>query len=307
MQRSKNFLLIEAIATLIGTIIGAGIFGIPYVFNQSGFWTGTLALMVVGLAMILMKFMYGEIALRTPGIHQIAGYTGIYLGKIAKRVISLILIFSFYGALLVYFIGTGEVIGALTGMPAIWSGLGFFVVFSIFIYFGITLTKRVELVMTIFMLIAMVGIGVLSFRQIELTNLSGWHWDLFFIPYGVLIFACSGTEAVPQVRQILKGAEHKMKSALGWGCAIPQVVYWLFVALVISVSGAKVTEVASVGLGELFGWQMILVANIFAFFAMATSFLVLGLALIEIYKFDYKLSGPTAWLLTVSVPLAAFF
>ena len=30
----------EAIALLVGTIIGAGILGIPYVVARAGFWTG---------------------------------------------------------------------------------------------------------------------------------------------------------------------------------------------------------------------------------------------------------------------------
>ena len=33
----KKVILFEAIATLIGTIIGAGILGIPFVFAQAGF------------------------------------------------------------------------------------------------------------------------------------------------------------------------------------------------------------------------------------------------------------------------------
>ena len=37
---NKKLLLWEAIATLVGTIIGAGILGIPYVIAKAGFWTG---------------------------------------------------------------------------------------------------------------------------------------------------------------------------------------------------------------------------------------------------------------------------
>ena len=45
----RNIYLFESIATLVGTIIGAGILGIPYVFSQAGFWTGTVVLIVVAL------------------------------------------------------------------------------------------------------------------------------------------------------------------------------------------------------------------------------------------------------------------
>ncbi|MFH1445152.1 MAG: aromatic amino acid transport family protein, partial [Nanoarchaeota archaeon] len=38
-------------------------------------------------------------------------------------------------------------------------------------------------------------------------------------------------------------------------------------------------------------------------FTMATSFLTLGLALMWVYHYDYKIKKHTAWALTVSLPL----
>lgn len=301
-----NLILFEAMATLVGTIIGAGILGIPYVFAQAGFWTGSLVLIVVGLAMIVMKLMYGEVTLRTRGNHQIVGYTGIYLGQAAKYVMSFILIAAIYGALLAYFIGEGQVIEAVTGIPSFWASIGFYAVFVIFVYAGLKLIKRTELIMSGIILAVIGGIALVGMEQIELANLSGLDWSKLAVPYGVLLFACSGIVAVPSVRLILKRKEKLMKRAIIWGCAIPPVIYFLFAALVISISGGGVSEVASVGLGEMLGWKMILVANIFAFFAMATSFLTLGLALMGTYEFDFKLAKKPAWVMLVVVPLIVF-
>ena len=301
-----KIILFEAIAVMTGTIIGAGILGIPYVFAQAGFWTGSLVLAIVALAMLLLKLMYGEMTLRTRGNHQISGYTEIYLGKLAKHFMSFILIASIYGALLAYLIGQGEVIQAISGAPTFWASIVFYAIFSIFILIGVSIIKKSELIMSAFIFFIVIAIAILTHDHIDLANLKGFSWSQLLIPYGVLLFASSGIVAVPELRLILKRREKFMKRAIIWGCALPPVIYFLFAALVISVSGVKVTEIASVGLGQLLGWKMILIANIFAFFTMATSFLTLGLALHEIYQFDYKLSRRMSWLLVVAVPLILF-
>jgi len=255
---------------------------------------------------MLLKLMYGEMTLRTRGKHQISGYTEIYLGKLAKHFMSFILIASIYGALLAYLIGQGEVIQAITGVPSFWASIVFYAIFSIFILIGISIIKRTELIMTLFIFFIVVVIFVLSHDNIELANLAGLNLTKLFIPYGVLLFASSGIVAVPELRLILNRREKFMKRAIIWGCALPPLVYFLFTALVISVSGGQVTEIATVGLGQLLGWRMVLIANFFAFFAMATSFLTLGLALQEICQLDYKLPKLTSWILVVSIPLALF-
>ncbi len=305
-RKPSKLVLLEAIATMVGTIVGAGILGIPYVFAQAGFWTGSLVLLLVGLAMMLMKLLYGEVALRTRGDHQISGYAQIYLGKWAKYLVSFVLIASLYGSLLAYFIGEGEVIEALTGIPSFEASLGFFALFALFILIGIKLIKRMELVMSGFILMVVFIIYLLGFDHINPANLSGFDWSKIFLPYGVLLFATSGLVAVPEVRLIVKKQEVLMKKAIIYGCLIPPVLYFLFTALVLTITGPAVTEVASVALGEMLGWKMLLVANLFAFLTMGTSFLTLGLALVETYEYDYRLNKYVAWVLTVIVPLLIF-
>ncbi len=305
-KKESGVVFWEATATMVGTIVGAGILGIPYVFARAGFWTGSLVLFLVGLAMVLMKLLYGEVTLRTHGTHQLSGYTQIYLGNWAKHLISFVLVAAIYGALLAYFIGEGEVIQALTGLPAFTASLLFFILFAIFILIGIKLIKRIELVMSGFILLIVFVIYLIAFDHINLVNLNGFAWQKTFIPYGVLLFASSGIVAVPEVRLIVYRQEKVMKKAIIYGCLIPPILYFLFTALVISITGPQVSEVASVALGIFLGWKMLLVANLFAFLAMATSFLTLGLALVGIYQYDYKLNKYVAWLLMSLVPLIIF-
>jgi len=303
----KKLPLFEAIATLVGTIIGAGILGIPYVFARSGFLTGVLMLIVVGLAMCLMNLLFGEVALRTNGQHQLSGYAEIYLGKFFKHIMSLLLVFSIYGALLAYFIGEGQTLAAIFGGSPLLYSLIFYAVFAILIYYGLNIIKKSELIFSALLLLIIFGIALLAWDKINLANLSGFKIENLFYPYGVLLFACSGIVAVPQIRQILSKKERLIRKAIWWGCIIPPVIYFIFTFLAIGVMGQGITEVATVGLGKILGVRMLCLGNFFAFFAMATSFLTMGLALKDVYKLDYKLPNFWSWLLTMALPLIIFF
>ena len=53
-----NNTFIKSIAILIGTTIGAGVFGVPYAIAQIGFIPGLVYLLVIGGLMILLNLMY---------------------------------------------------------------------------------------------------------------------------------------------------------------------------------------------------------------------------------------------------------
>ena len=77
--KTKTF--IAGLAILIGTAIGAGILGIPYVVAKSGFLIGLGYIILLGLIILLVNLYLGEIILRTKGKHQLGGYAKKYLGK----------------------------------------------------------------------------------------------------------------------------------------------------------------------------------------------------------------------------------
>ncbi|MEM2916630.1 MAG: aromatic amino acid transport family protein [Candidatus Woesearchaeota archaeon] len=95
----QKLYLYEAVATLVGTIIGAGVLGIPYVMAKAGFLTGLLVLLLLGMVILTVNLCIGEVVLRTKGIHQLTGYVGIYLGDRGRRLMTLAMII---GNLLIY-------------------------------------------------------------------------------------------------------------------------------------------------------------------------------------------------------------
>lgn len=305
----KRLPLFESVAVIMGTIVGAGILGVPYVFAQSGFLTSIVVLVVVGSVMVVEKLLLGEITLRTPGKFQLAGYVSHYLGKGGKHTQATIMILGGNGTLLAYMIGEGEVLSTMFGgSSAFWSYI-FLFAFALLIIGGLNIIKRTELIMMTTIFAILVFIAVLAYDSFSLANLNGrLELGSFFTPYGVILYACGGLVAIPEIHRILMKANRPriMKKAILIGAILPPVLYLVFSAMVVGVTGSETTEVATVGLGEKLGPAMIFAGNIFAAFTMATSFLTYGLAIKQLYRDDYRIKPLNAGVLVALIPLIAF-
>lgn len=300
---NKKLLLWEAVATLVGTVIGAGILGIPYVIAKAGFWTGIVNIIFLGIVTMFLYLYLGEVSLRTKGLHQLTGYAERYLGKAGKFLMAASMVFGIYGALVAYILGVGQAIAAiLGGNPLIYS-LIFFAIVGFIIYLGLKRVAESELYMLPLIIAVVVLISILSIKYLNIGNFTSFNFYNLFIPYGVVLFAFLGATAIPEMEMELIRNEKLMKKAIIIGIMIPIIVYILFAIFVVGVSGSLTTEVATIGLGEIMGGHMVLIGNIFAAITMATSFLALGLALQQMYNYDYKLNRNISWALTCFIPL----
>lgn len=305
-----NFL--RAVALLVGTIIGAGVLGIPYVVAKAGLWTGLLAIALLGGALLILHLYLGEIALRTKGIHQITGYAEKYLGHWGKSIMLVVLVFSIYGALVAYIIGFGATSNAIFGGGELMWSLILFVAMSIFVYMGLRTVGNVEIIGNMCVVLIILTISVISAFNIKPENLQGFNMFNLLVPYGVIFFAFIGTSAIPGMREILVNKK-ELKKAIIIGSLIPLAIYFIFALTTVGAIGDLLLtldesqRIASVALGlspDLFGPIMNVLANLFAVFAMATSFVVLGLALMWVFQYDYGIRKKIAFFLTISIPLA---
>src|SRR3989338_415431 len=106
-----------ALATFCGTIIGVGLFGLPYVTAQVGFVPMIFYFLILGVVMLLVNIAYGEIVLRTAGDHRLPGYNRIYLkNPWLERLSYLTTIVGLVGSLLAYLLVGGSFLASLA-MP----------------------------------------------------------------------------------------------------------------------------------------------------------------------------------------------
>jgi amino acid permease len=233
-----------------------------------------------------------------------------YLGKTGKYFMMLSMIIGIYGALTAYILGQGEIFSTIIGgQPWLYS-LAFFLLASAILYHGIKATGRAELAITALMVITIFVIGAFAYDKINPVYLTGVHLKNFFLPYGVILFAFVGTAAIPELRLELAKDKHKLKKAVIIGSIIPIILYFIFALIVLGIVGlanfntlGPNERIATVALSIFSEPHLAFVANIFAAFAMLTSFLGLGLALKEMYLYDCGISKQISFFLTVTPPL----
>lgn len=305
---NKNFFY--ATATLIGTIVGAGMFGIPYVVAQSGFLIGAIFLFILTIVTLLIHLIWGEIVCRTKEKHRLVGYAEKYLGKQGKIIVTLSTLFGLFGALLVYMIISGEFLFTIFspifgGTPFIYS-LVFYAFGAIMIFEGLKLIKKLEFFIAPLLIIIVVLIFIVGLRQIEISNLTTINLKYFFLPYGVILWALAGGSAVPEIKAILQANEKYYKKTILIGTIIPAILYGLFAFTVVGISGTNTSSEAINGLAGFFGKGIIILGAVFGILAVITSFVVLGYYLKKVFQYDYKRSKTLSWFLTCAIPLIGF-
>lgn len=300
--------LFGQISLLVGTVVGAGIFGIPYVVSRAGFGIGLIFIVVLGVVNLVTTLALGEISARTQGGHQITFLAEKYLGPWGRRVTAFSVIFGIYGALLAYLIGVGDfslaLLGPYIGGTSFIYTCVFFVLASIALLIGIKVVVRVEKVMVGLLLVAVGLIFLIGSGSIKFDNLLIFSLPEALLPYGVVLFAFGGFTAVPEM---LRAGERKdLKKAILAGMFIPFGLYIIFSLTVVGISGTGTTPEAIVGLGNVLGEPVLIIGAVLGILTMTTSFLSLGLVLRSVLERDYNLRPALGWVLTCLIPLAAF-
>ncbi|HOX96912.1 MAG TPA: aromatic amino acid transport family protein [bacterium] len=312
-MKNINWTFWQAVGTMTGSIIGAGILGLPYALSQNGVLNGLVILVLVGLGIMTLHLLVGEIVLSTARSHQLTGFANKYLGSAGKWIMFQVFMAASYGSLLAYLVGGGQVLSAIFGgAPRTWS-LIFFVFASVLLYIGLRIIKKIGFVILGAILVVVLLIAIACLNHWELSNLATYDfsWGTFYA-YGVVLYAFLGASAIYQARKVLEGQEYLMRKAIMVSNLIPMFLYILFAVVVIGVTGLNTTQVATVGLGALVGPEINILGNVFAFLALSTSFLTLANAVKETYFYDFdfaanvKVDRFISWSLTISVPLFLF-
>lgn len=286
--------------TLTGTIIGAGILGLPYVFAKSGFLAGLFWLTVLGAVMLFVNLALGEITLRTRGKHQLSGYANKYLGKWGKRAMFFAMLFGIYSALLAYLVGEGESLSKLIpgDIPPLIFGIMFWLVMTLLLREGLKGLKKVETWGVIAIVAIILGIFIRFFPLIKTKNLITWNPTNFALPIGVAMFALLGFTSIPELRKEIRGQEKLFRKAIIIGTLIPIALYIIFSATFVGILGTNVTQIATLSFGPL---MMIL-----GIFTMLTSYFVLAFSLKDTFEEDIKTTKKTNFLFTSLIPLVLY-
>ncbi|PIZ87995.1 MAG: hypothetical protein COX91_02505 [Candidatus Nealsonbacteria bacterium CG_4_10_14_0_2_um_filter_39_15] len=307
---NKNFLF--ALSVLLGTIVGAGIFGIPYVISKSGMIPGFFYFLILGGAVLLIHLFFGEIILRTKGEHRLVGLAQRYLGRWGKTLITISVLIGTTGALLAYLILAGDFLKILFSpsfnLSAFHFTLFFWAILTYFIFRGIKLIAPAELLTNLLFFLVIFIIFGFCLPKFSPSNLVAFSLPNAFLPYGVILFSLVGWSAIPEIEGIFRGPgeKRKIKTVIIWATAIVITLYLAFALIVVGVAGNRTSFDTLSGLTPFLGSKIVFFGALAGLITIADSFLVLSLYLRNTFIYDFKFSKTLAFLAACSLPLLLF-
>lgn len=300
----------KALAVFVGTIIGVGIFGLPWIAFKSGFFVLLFYFLILGTVAVVIHLMLGEVIVKTPGKHRFPGYVKEYLGPFWGKVSLVGICLGLFGAQLAYLVVGGaflhNLLAPFLGGSSLVYTLIFFALGSLLIYKGIRSISWTQLLTLLFFFGLLIFFTVKAFPHIRVEYFSGADFRFLFLPYGVVLFSLWGSVILPEVKEILKGKRMALRKVIKTGITITILTYLIFAAVVLGATGAKTSEDAIFGLGLVLGSEIAKVGFIFGLITCFTSFLALGLTLKKIFWYDVRFSEKTSWAIAVFLPLILF-
>ncbi len=281
-----------------GTCIGGGMLALPMATGIGGFLPSIVMMLVSWLAMSATGLLLMEVSLwMEEGVHLITMASRI-LGKWGQAVCWLLYLFICYASIVAYTAGGGAQI-AYTLESLFFLDIGrnmgcliFILLFGGTIYLGSAIVGRVNSILFISMIAAyvlLVGVGVGQIKSEFLTTLN-WRYSLMALP--LILTSFSFQTMVPSLTPMLKRNVKALRIAIVGGTFVAFLIYALWQALILGIvplEGDKsISEAMNQGVtANLFVREHVaypwigLVAEYFAFFAIATSFLGIALGLFD--------------------------
>lgn len=301
----KNPVLLATLS-MVGTIVGAGIFGLPYVFSRAGVPVGIVYCVVLGAAAVMTHWLYAKVAEATPGKHRLVGYVHKHLGAGAAELASVTNPMGLLGSLLAYLILGGAFLSVLFGGSAVIWGVVFFVAMSLILLLPFRRMEGIEAWLTWLLIAAAVAVVAMVAPHIRLENLTQIHVSRWFVPYGVVFFSFGGLSVVPDIVETLGKKMKSVAIAVVSGTVASVVISAAFGIAIAGATGGATAQDAIGALVPVVGRAIVALGAVFGLLAVATSFLTIGENVKDQFRFDFKLSKFAAWATAIGLPLAAY-
>ena len=321
----KNILLPASM--MAGTIIGAGMFSLPFAFLRSGLIAGFSFLFLFALLYAIIYFIYSDIILKTEGDHRFIGYAKIYLGTTGFWSAFLISLVQLFFVLTIYLILAPSFTKIFIGGSNLSHLLFFWIIGSLVILLSVRKIALSEFIIVagMFLIILMVFLfGGFNINLNFLKNIS--FGSNAFFAVGPVLFALSGTLAVPEVVSYfsaiggsLPAGKHgasggkesgvsltSLKKSLALGSFLSALAYAGFVVGILGLSKVISEDAVSGLIGFVPQWFLIAL-GILGFLSLISSYIVVGLNVRKILEKDFSFPSFWAMSLVVFIPPILYF
>src|SRR3989344_1442929 len=311
------------ISILSGTIIGAGMFSLPFIFSASGWLVGVVYLIAFVAVFSFLHLMYADIIIGNGGQPKLAEYVARALGGWAfwpmatTTVAGMFLILTIYLVLSTSFANllAPEQISAPRNLGTI---LIFWLLGSAALFLGVKKLAFSEFLVNI--AVAAIVIVIFSAGLKELSSGNETAVGLLdsalprsfgpyalFLPFGPVLFSLAGRSAVPSVVKYarkLSLPRDILKKNIIWGTAVPAFIYLLFVFGVTFLSKNITTDAVS---GIVYAPKVITYGlGILGLAVMWSTYIMVGASLKDILIYDLRVPPFASGAIVVFAPLALY-
>ena len=304
--------LVRATLTMIGTIVGAGIFGIPAMFEKTGVFVGSVVFWIVTAVILATHLLFVELVVRDPERRRFPGYVGKILGPWTKRFSAVVYLLGSSGANFAYVVLGGLFLSQIASAfgigigDVVWQIL-FWAGGALIVLAALRVVAKIESVLTWLLIAVMLLLIAFAIPQANPLRFVPQHWDLAFVPLGTFIFALFGMMAVPEVHEIAGRRADRTRWAVAIGTIASGILTWLF--------GVFVFAAVSPGFASDFGAMAHIISMpllrfilpLIGLLAVITSFITSAFDLQAMIRLDL---GQRAWvgrLVTFGIPLVLLF
>ncbi|MCP5506298.1 MAG: hypothetical protein H7A38_05395 [Chlamydiales bacterium] len=303
MTKKMNLMrVISGTFLIAGTMIGAGMLGIPLVTGVSGFIPGLLVTGIVWFFMYCTGLLFLEAALWMPDGSNVLSIAGRFFGKGGRLVSGGMFIFLYYCLMIAYF-AAGAPLLADAFSTLGWSFTGwemfaiFGLLFGMIVAIGPKSIDRVNIIMSIAMIAAWFSLIGSGSDEVVAPRLTFTKWPAMIWAMPVLFSAFGFHNVIPSLCSYLKRDKRSLRIAVFWGSFLPLIVYIVWQWLVIGAipqevlaktlaEGTSITTAFSTVSGNP---SFAVIGRFFAFFAIVTSTLGVAFSMVDFLGDGFKI------------------
>jgi tyrosine-specific transport protein len=318
--------VLGAVLLVTGTTVGAGMLGMPLSTGLAGFVPSVVLLALIWIAMYYGTLLILEANFWVPEKGNMISMAEKLLGHSGTLFTWVVYLFLLYALLTAYIAGSLPLMQGLTGFITggtslpLWAGvIPLIGLCGVAVYRGAQSTDRFNRILMVGMTLSYILLVGLAAGELDLPKLQ--HADWLKLPLGVTTVATSFGFAIiiPTLRSYLQGDVKRIKRSIFIGSLISFVVYLIWETAILGVvpvedlaNGYEKGITSFTLLKELSeeinrAW-LPLVGEIFALFAIVTSFIGVSLCLMDFLADGLKVqSRPLLFCLTFVPPLIINF
>ncbi|HSX37343.1 MAG TPA: aromatic amino acid transport family protein [Chlamydiales bacterium] len=311
--------LVGGMLLVAGCCIGAGMLALPILTGLAGFFPSFSILLLAWAFMTFTGLLLIEATGWFPREIHLLSMTQESLGRPGRMIAWSSYLFLFYSLLVAYIAASGAIFSAIfeslfsIHLAPITASVIFTFISGWIIYLG---TRPVDLFNRYLMgglIVTYLGMIALGLSKIDPKLLLQWNPKYLFSSLPVLVISFGFQNMIPSLTAYMKGDLQKVRLTIIGGSLMTLAVYliWSFFILGIVPYDNLLTsyekgEEATIALHNTLGNSaMTHLAQGFAFFAIATSFLAQGLTLAHFLSDGLKNKFHSGWmvLLALTPPL----